>query len=94
MGLLIVTHAFTPKGTEMKSNWMKANDDSRAPQYRAKYVEAHGGEWVKSAKGWNWEGSVKPVKVAKPRLQKILKDPEPILREPEKRKKRFWNDFS
>ena len=78
----------------MKSNWMKANDDSRAPQYRAKYVEAHGGEWVKTAKGWNWEGSVKPVKVAKPRLQKILKDPEPILREPEKRKKRFWNDFS
>ena len=75
----------------MKSNWMKANDDSRAPQYRAKYVEAHGGEWVKSAKGWNWEGSVKPVKVAKPRLQKILKDPEPILREPEKRKKRFWD---
>lgn len=90
MGLLIVTHAFTPKGTEMKSNWMKANDDSRAPQYRAKYVEAHGGEWVKTAKGWNWEGSVKPVKVAKPRLQKILKDPEPILRE-EKKKKRFWD---
>jgi len=77
----------------MKSNWMKANDDSRAPQYRAKFVAEHGGEWVRGAKGWNWEGSVKPVKVAKPRkprLQKILKDPEPILRE-EKKKKRFWD---
>lgn len=77
----------------MKSNWMKANDDSRAPQYRAKFVAEHGGEWVRGVKGWNWEGSVKPVKVAKPRkprLQKILKDPEPILRE-EKKKKRFWD---
>ena len=77
----------------MKSNWMKANDDSRAPQYRAKFVAEHGGEWVRGAKGWNWEGSVKPVKVAKPRkprLQKILKDPEPILRE-DKKKKRFWD---
>ena len=73
---------------------MKANDDSRAPQYRAKYVAEHGGEWIRGAKGWNWEGSVKPVKVAKPRkprLQKILKDPEPILREEKKKKKRFWD---
>ena len=49
--------------------WVRFNDDSRAKSNREKHVSAFGGEFVKSKKGWEWNGT-KPAPVA---LNKFVK---------------------
>ena len=50
----------------MKSKlWRRANDDSRAAQFRAKYEKENKGKWVKCKTGWEWEEEVKPAETVK-----------------------------
>ena len=32
--------------------WSLANDNSRAPFFRANYIVENGGEWVNTSRGW------------------------------------------
>ena len=48
--------------------WIRFNDDSRAVGNRQRHIAAHGGEFVKGAKGWEWvntKPATKPAPVKK-----------------------------
>ena len=58
--------------------WVKFNEDSRAKGNREKHVAAHGGEFVKGRKGWEWRGTKpapapvkKTVQTTTPKKKKI-----------------------
>ena len=35
--------------------WVKMNDDSKSNIWRGKFVEEHGGEFVKNGRFWEWQ---------------------------------------
>ena len=41
--------------------WALFNGNSKANLNRAKFIEKHGGEFKKTAKGWNWISGIKKV---------------------------------
>jgi hypothetical protein len=51
--------------------WILANDNSRAPYFRAQYIAENGGEWVNTSRGWQYR-SDKP-KVANSKKINIFK---------------------
>ena len=58
--------------------WVRFNEASGAKRNRERYVAAHGGEFVKGRKGWEWRGTVpapapvkKTVQTTTPKKKKI-----------------------
>jgi len=35
--------------------WVKCNEDAKAPQWRNKFIAEHGGEFVKKYRVWEWQ---------------------------------------
>jgi hypothetical protein len=48
--------------------WIKCNDDARSGYFRNVFIQAHGGEFVKNGKYWEWRQIQQPEPVIEPEI--------------------------